>query len=303
MQKEVKEVIVVIDGSTDGTREFLDRYCQEQSSVRYLDNGVNRGTPYTKNRGIEAARCEYMFIGEDDLELTEGFFTTLGSHLLETDADVICGRNIFRHEHEDGKEAIARTDKLVGPYVNLQRIETQTSMDIGTDKEELLLAAPMLARRETFRDIKFDERYEVNFWREETDFQLSAREKGYRLYCCPHAICFNFLIENDRGGSHATIGLRRLRWTIINNWRFLKKHEQFIGDHFNIGNKYLYIAKFAVRWFYVGVIWPPAFARMSRLKRSLSEKATRSSARLGPAHSRVANRTQDCVSHPDEQVR
>jgi glycosyltransferase involved in cell wall biosynthesis len=267
MQSEVKEVVVVIDGSTDGTREFLDRYCKDHPSVRYLDNGRNRGTPYTKNRGVEAARCDYIFIGEDDLELTDGFFATLGPHLLGTDADLICGRNIFRHEQESGEEAIARTDKLVGPYVNLRRIETETSMDVGTDKEELILAAPVLGRAEVFREIKFDEMYEVNFWREETDFQLSAREKGYKLYCCPHAICFNFLIENDRGGAHATIGLRRLRWTIINNWRFLKKHDQFIGDHFNIGNKYLYITKFAIRWLYVGVIWPPTFARMSRVKR------------------------------------
>jgi len=114
-----------------------------------------------------------------------------------------------------------------------------------------------------------------------------ARRKGYKLYCCPHAICFNFLIENDRGGSHAKIGLRRWRWTIINNWRFLKKHERFIADNFDIGNRYLYIVKFAVRWLYVGVIWPPVFARLSRLKRILSERATRSATPLGPADSRV----------------
>jgi len=272
MQEEVKEIIVVIDGSTDGTREFLEEYCRMNKRVRYLDNLVNRGIPFTKNRGIDSAKYEYIFLGEDDLELTKDFFKILSRHMKESGADIICGRNIFRKDTETNKQAIDRTNKINGPYVNLKRIEIQTSMNIGDDSEEPILANPMLAKTSVFRDVKFDECYKVNFWREETDFQLSARKKGYKIFCCPHAICFNIMATNDRGGVHATVGLRRAKWVILNNRTFLRKHKDFIKENFELGNFKIYIIKFSIRIVYLETVFPLGSFVTSRTKRYFSSK-------------------------------
>jgi GT2 family glycosyltransferase len=256
MQKEVQEIIVVVDGSTDGTLEFLSEFCKGEPRVRYLDNGINRGTPFSKNRGIAAAECEYTFVGEDDLELTEGYFGILGEHMMRTKADVICSRNIFRHPGEITAAALERANALEGPYVDRKFIDLQTGMDIKNDQPSDLIASPMLAKTEVFRAVRFDMRYQVNFWREETDFQISARESGYTLFSCPHAVCFNQIILNDRGGAHAVIGIRRTIWIIINNWRFIKKHEKFISENFDIGHPVIYIAKFSARRLWLEVIMP-----------------------------------------------
>jgi glycosyltransferase involved in cell wall biosynthesis len=269
MQDEVKEVIVIVDGSTDGTLEFLKEFCSTSETVRYLDNGINRGIPFSKNRGIDAAKYEYIFLGEDDLELTESFFGTLFSHMQMMGVDVICGRNIWRNDGESAEDAIARTNKLRGPYVNVKTIEVETSMNIVDDHEELILANPMLAKADLFREVRFDELYRVNFWREETDFQLSAQERNYRIACCPHAICFNYNIAFDRGGVYALVGMRREKWTIINTWRFVKKHEVFIRDNFSIGDKRLYIAKFAAVRVTKHVIAPVLIGILSKLKARL----------------------------------
>jgi glycosyltransferase involved in cell wall biosynthesis len=275
MQEEVKEIVVVIDGSTDGTREFLDEYCQEHRRVRYVDNVVNRGLPYSRNRGIEEALCEYVFMGEDDLELTEGFFTVLGDHARHSDADIVCGRNIFTNEHESAQEALDRTGRIRGPYVDLRNMETQPGMNLEVDTEQLMLASPMFGKTSIFRDVKYDDGYRVNFWREESDFQLKAQQKGYKLVCCPHAVGFNFMIENDRGGCYSTAGFRRARATIRNNWRFVNKHEQFIKDNFNIGNKYLYILRFSAKWTYLEVVWPPTLKWASRSKKFVTARISK----------------------------
>ena len=267
MQEEVREIIIVIDGSSDGTREYLVDLCRDNEAVRYLDNGVNRGVPFSRNRGIEAAKYGYIFMAEDDLELTEGFFSTLFSHMAEVGADVICGRNIFRLDTETAAESIARMDKYKGPYVNVKTIEIETGADIGFDQEEPIIASPMLAKTALYREVGYNEIYRVNFWREETDFQLSAREHGYRLASCPHAICFNFEMSNDRGGVHAAVGLRREKWIIINNWQFVKKHEDFIRDNFEIGNKRSYIVRFSLSRLLNYVVMPPMYRLISRIKR------------------------------------
>ncbi len=267
MQEEVREVLIVIDGSVDGTREYLEELSERNSVIRFVDNGVNRGIPFSRNRGIDEARYEYIFMAEDDLELSENFFGTLGEHMTRMNADVICGRNIFRYDTETQAESITRTNRLKGSYVNMKTIEVETSMAIDDDREEPIIAAPMLAKATLFREVRYDERYRVNFWREETDFQLSVRERGYSLACCPHAICFNFQSPSDRGGVHAAIGVRREKWVVINNWRFIKKHERFIQDNFDLGNTRVAIVKFALGRIMKYLVWYPVVQRISKVKR------------------------------------
>jgi GT2 family glycosyltransferase len=264
-QPEVAEVIVVVDGSVDGTLEFLAQLAAEEPRVRVIDNGVNRGTPFTKNRGIEAAKGELIFIGEDDLEVTDGFFGKLIEHKRALGVDVICGRNVWRYDGEAAGQALDRSARIKGSYVNHRTIEINTGMPLPQDSQQKLLAAPMLADAHVFRKVGFDERYKVNFWREETDFQVSAQELGYKLGTCTHAVCFNYMTPNDRSGSHAAAGWRRTRWVIINNWRFIRKHEAFISAHFDIGSPYSYITRFAVRRFVTELVVP----MLVRTKRGL----------------------------------
>ena len=248
-QPELDEVIVVVDGSRDGTAEYLAESAKAEPRIRVIDNGVNRGIPYSKNTGIDAARSGFVFIGEDDVELTDHFFGTLLEHREATGADVVCGRNIWRYERESAEEAIARTDKIPGPAVNLRTIGIDTSVRLDHDTTQLLLANPMLAPTEVFRRVRYDERYKVNAWREESDFQISAQELGYRLVSCPHAICFNYMLENDRGGVYARIGWGRLYWVAVNNWRFIRKHPEFIAEHFATGNPAVFEALTTLRTF------------------------------------------------------
>jgi glycosyltransferase involved in cell wall biosynthesis len=242
---QVAEVIIIVDGCQDETLAYVTELAQRDQRVRYFDNGRNRGLPYSRNKGIDMARQEYAFCGEDDLELTDDFFGTLLTHLRSSGADVISGRNIFRSENETPEQAISRADLIPGPAVDRRKLTVQTGIGAVSDQLQPLLPAPMLARTDIFRKVRFGEEYEVNFWREESDFQLSAQEHGYRLAFCPHAVSFNVMIANDRGGVHSVAGLRWVRWAVTNNWRFIRKHRDYIADHFDIGNEYRYITVFA----------------------------------------------------------
>lgn len=270
---EVGELIVVIDGCQDGTLDFVQGLAASDQRVRFVDNIRNRGLPYSRNKGIDLARYEYVFTGEDDLELTEGFFRTLLAHMHATAADVISGRNIFRFETETAEVAISRTNKIKGDAIDRHSIGVHTGIAARDDRPQLLLPAPMLGRTEVFREIRFDEGYRVNAWREESDFQLSARQHGYRLIYCPHAISFNFMIANDRGGVHAAAGSRRVWWIIRNNWRFVRKHREIIAQEFEISNRFLYIAMFALRRAYNDLLVPRLIATKARVVKFLGVRS------------------------------
>jgi len=64
---EAMELILVDDGSRDGTLELLDGYAA-RPGITVLKNGTNRGISATKNRGVGAARGEFIaFLDQDDL--------------------------------------------------------------------------------------------------------------------------------------------------------------------------------------------------------------------------------------------
>ena len=58
------ELLVVDDGSTDETPEVLAAY--DDPRVRVVRNDTNRGIPYTRNRGLELARGEYIALLDSD---------------------------------------------------------------------------------------------------------------------------------------------------------------------------------------------------------------------------------------------
>lgn len=60
------EIIVIDDGSEDGTAEFLKKYnCNNY--FKYLVNETNMGRAVTRNKGIVAARGSYVLMIDDDI--------------------------------------------------------------------------------------------------------------------------------------------------------------------------------------------------------------------------------------------
>lgn len=272
-QNEVEEIVIVVDGCRDATLEYVKAASDTDKRIRYVDNVTNRGLPWSRNRGIELAQCNYVFTGEDDLKLSDNFFSTLLEHMETTGADIISGRNIFRWEKESIEAAIARADKIVGPSVDRRTLAFHPDLNTGADQEQPLLPSPMLARTQIFRKLRFDDSYRGNAWREESDFQFTAYAAGCKLVYCPHTMSFNLTIDNDRGGVHSTAGFKRVLWVVRNNWKFLNKHRELLAKEFQIGNLHIYIVKFAARRVFNEVIAPNMVIWKRRLLASLRPSA------------------------------
>lgn len=264
-QPEMTQLVIVVDGSTDGTAEYLTRLARREPRLTVLVNEVNLGVPAAKNRALAAVSEDLVFIAEDDLELTDDFLATLLAHREALGADLMSGRVVWRHDGESARDAIARTDAVPGPMVDRAAIEIRGGVVPADDAFTLMTASPILGRSDVVRGIGFDPGYRVNFWREETDFQVTAQERGYTLAICPHAVCFNYIVPGDRGGCHAALGWSRARWVVANNRRFLRKHRAFIDREFDIGDPRLYLARFAARVLAREVLVPGAVRAKRRL--------------------------------------
>lgn len=85
-----KEIIVVDDCSTDGTREILgDEISPLVDKILYHD--VNQGKGAALRTGIQAATGDIVIIQDADLEYDPGQFSNIIKPILQGKADVVYG--------------------------------------------------------------------------------------------------------------------------------------------------------------------------------------------------------------------
>src|SRR6202030_2997592 len=84
------EIIVVDDGSTDGSRTILKRFV-EPIADRVIYHGVNRGKGAALRSGFAAATGDVILVQDADLEYSPEDYPTLLEPLLSGKADAVFG--------------------------------------------------------------------------------------------------------------------------------------------------------------------------------------------------------------------
>jgi GT2 family glycosyltransferase len=203
------ELIVVDNGSQDGTREWL----AAQPDVHLIANDDNAGAPRARNQALNVARGRWIVFLDDDVVVTPHWLARL-----------------LRHAAVDGRSG------CVGPVADRAAHNQQIPYDGGDDpvrlaefaqaryrarpfagvRRNMLASFCLLVRREVIEQIGgFDERFSP--WGfEDDDFTVRAALAGFRNRLAQDV----FVRHVDYGGAKR----RRHEELLARNWsRFAQK--------------------------------------------------------------------------------
>lgn len=92
------ELILVDDGSNDGSAELCDLYAQAYASITTIHKN-NGGVSSARNKGIEQAKGRYVLFIDSDDYIDKFFLDKLSTHIIDGTQLVVCGI-IYSNEYK-----------------------------------------------------------------------------------------------------------------------------------------------------------------------------------------------------------
>ena len=165
------EIIIVNDGSTDGTAAQLETIDSTYENVRVFEHKKNRGKGAALRTGLAAATGEVIIIQDADLEYDPRDYEKLLVPILDGRADVVYGsrflggpQRVLFFWHYVGNKLITL---LCDAFSNLNLTDMETGYKVF--KKEVLADMTLKSNRFGF----------------EPEFTMKIAKRGFRIYEVP----------------------------------------------------------------------------------------------------------------------
>ena len=199
-----KEIILVDDGSTDGTRELLDAY-RDREGYHVILQPKNQGKGAALREGFRHATGEIVVIQDADLEYDPAEYPKLIHPILDGLADVVYGsrfsgypRRVLYFWHSVGNKFLTLVSNMLTD-INLTDMETCYKVF----RRDIIQAMPLRSQRFGF----------------EPEITVKLAKAGYRIYEVPISYAGRTYAEGKKIGWRD--GIDAL-WTLF-YFRFLDR--------------------------------------------------------------------------------
>ena len=219
-----RQIIVVDNGSTDGTRSYLQQWGKQLTTV-FLDK--NYGVAYARNRGLEQATGEWICILDNDICFEEATVKTMIAY-MESHQDV--GLVGCRLLYSDG--TVQDSCKLYpGIGQKMKNLLCRGRIRYSYPKEmqsvfepEYVIGACQLIRKTVIDRVGLlDEN--IFYGPEDCDYCLRVRGNGWKVVYIPSVSMIHDCQRKTNVHPFSSLAWKHLKGLLY----LYRKHRRFIG--------------------------------------------------------------------------
>jgi GT2 family glycosyltransferase len=202
------EILVVDDGSTDGSVSFIQ---QNFPDVRVVELGRNSGGMLNRvrNRALREAKTRLVFLMDHDVVLQPTCLAVLVSHMRTLpNAAVLTTRALFDHDRQRIYVDAQSLHFLCNTVASNR--DSYVDESDGTPKPSIGWGTQLIDKDKAFVVGYFDEDYGMG-WGDDGEFHHKIRLAGFGCYSVPTAVVYHKRVE----GANRISGTVRNRWYII----------------------------------------------------------------------------------------
>lgn len=143
------EIILVDDGSTDGSLQICNQWAEEDSRIKVIHKR-NGGLSSARNAGIAIATGDvYAFVDSDDF-IEPDMYEVMIEALIRTKKDIACcGRIVDLWGRREKQEFIIKREKVFSRNEAIKEVLLLQDIDVS--------ACDKVYKKEVFKDIKYPE--------------------------------------------------------------------------------------------------------------------------------------------------
>ena len=232
VQKNVCEIIIVDDKSTDNTEEVVENLKKDYPIIVYFKSKIKIRQTGAKNIGISIAKGEYCYFGDDDSILKEGSIKSLVNSSKKYPNSIIASRHIYMKEDENLKQVL--TDSNVNKFESLTQIFDKSVINIDLSKKfDKIIEVPFctycfLIPTISAKTNLFHEGFVKTCFREETDFIMQMCKRGMKVYLDINALSIDLPRKISKGGIYSVNKLSRHLGEVYNEFIFYNRNKEYL---------------------------------------------------------------------------
>lgn len=181
------QLIVVDNGSEDGTGDYLERLRQEVPTAKVILNPDNRGFAAANNQGLREADGDILLLLNNDTVVPDGWLDPLVRHLSDPSIGLI----------GPVTNAVGNEAKIEVSYTDIQQMQDfadrYTEAHKGQSFDISMLAMFCVAfRRGILEEVGYlDEAFGIGMF-EDDDYSRRVQAAGYRTVCAEDAFIHHY---------------------------------------------------------------------------------------------------------------